>query len=202
MKTVEWYKYGVFWRRGDGDNDYSSQDRDDGIIDFMYNALTKYRKEGDYSEDAIQCFKESAVLLSQNKRFPDEFKSEYDVKIWWMYYIRKPIRKVLKKMNVPLVPMFRSQHDMTRDPYKAFGSMYAFLYRMHKDELTRGILTMYFNMVTIPLRLRRGGIQKWWNRFKKDNRKQFVQRLGNWVALGTHDWYEANFSDDFYKDTI
>lgn len=200
METVKWYKYGVFWRRGDGDDNHGPTDHDDGWIDFLTNALSKYREEQDFTRDAIECFKQSAILLVQHKRFPDELHSSEEVKFWWMYYIRLPLRWIRKKMGLKLKPMRRSQFDMTRDPYKAFGSLYAFLYRYNTDSSTREVLTTYFNMVSIPLRLRRGGIQRWWNRFKKDNRKQFVQRMGSWVALGIHDWYEANYSDDFYKD--
>ena len=72
MKTVKWYKYGVFWRRGDGDDDHSAQDHDDGWIDFIYNSLTKYRRYRDTGPDAVQCLIESAELLRQGKRFPDE----------------------------------------------------------------------------------------------------------------------------------
>ena len=201
MKTVKWYKYGVFWRRGDGDDDHSAQDHDDGWIDFIYNSLTKYRRYRDTGPDAVQCLIESAELLRQGKRFPDEFISDESVKVWWMYYVRLPLRWVRKKLGLKRKPMRRSQYDMTRDPYWAFGALYAFLYRYNKSPYVRGILIAEFESLKIPLRLRRGAIVKWWRRLHKDNRKHFVKRLSFWEALGYEDWYEANYTDEFYNDT-
>jgi hypothetical protein len=189
MTAVIWHKWGTFWRRKDG------------VVDLIYNSLTKYRKEGDFGPEAIENFKECAYLLAEHRRYPNELIRDEEVKLWWMYWVRRPFRKLWVKLGWNIKTLYRKQNDMTRDPYYAFGCVYAFLYRYNEDLATRLILTEHFMLVTVPFRLRRGGIQRWWNRLLWDRRKHYVIRLNNWKALGTHDWYEAVHANKFYKDT-
>ena len=203
-KGVKWYKYGLFWRRGDGDDDYTAQDRGDGVVDLIFNTLSKIHYEQDCSDWAHQSFYFMSLLLRTGIRYTEEFVSEYEVKVWWMYYIRRLYRKPLGKLGVKFKkPMYRKFDDITRDPFKAYYAVYAMLYKQ-ATRCDRETLTVAFESVTIPLRIRRGSIVKLRRRLIDDDRPYYVKRLTYLEACAYKDWYEANYEDRirlFYEDS-
>lgn len=187
-----WYKLMGYWRRGDNDGDDTPQDRDDGTGDLIFNTLSKIVYDKDRSIWAINSFIKCANLLKQHERWPDEFSKDIDAPnryAWWFWrYL---------KIGGPYG--YRSQDDMTRDPYKAFGACYANLLK-GCDSGGRFLLKGVFESVKIPWYLYRHHTWQWWNRMIKDNRKHYVKRMTWLEARAIVDYYEVNEEDDFYKD--
>jgi hypothetical protein len=174
-KTISWYQWEYFWRRGDTDGDNTPQDWDDGTGDLIFNTLTKTRKDGDYSEWAVESFKVCCNLLKDRKRFPDEFI----VGEWSR----------------------QQQNRMSRDPFIALGAQYAFLMG-HVDEETKIELQILFRSVTIPWYLQYSiNTMIWWKRLKFDGRKHYVKRLDYFKALATEDTFLRKYENEFYENT-
>ena len=191
MGTV-WYQYELFWRRGDNDGDNTPQDRDDGTGDLLFNTLSKIFTDGDTSEWAINSFKKCAELLKDRQRWTDEFNKgdEAPDRIsWW-------VNKYFSTGEYG----YRSQNDMTRDPYITFGTCYTHLIK-NADEKYHKELKEIFESVTIPWYVYRHNTFQWRRRFIKDEAKQYVKRLRYFKALAVVYWYEMFYDDDFYKDT-
>lgn len=172
----EYYKYEYFWRRGDGDEDYSPHDRDDGTIDLIVNTVLEILRQDDVSDWAHTSFHACAELLQQRKRYPDIFISEHEVTFWFTYWIRRPFRKLAARLDIPLKPLYRSQDDMTRDSYIALGALYEHLMQF-ADVVQARKLTEDFKKTTIPRRLYSADTFRWYRRLKEDNRDHFKIRL-------------------------
>ena len=187
-----WYKYKNFWRRGDNDGDNTPQDRDDGTGDLLWNTLTKIVKDEDTSSWAFDSFLSCGDLLVDKKRWPDKFNKGDEAPNRWIYYFYKYLG--IKKYG------YRSQDDMTRDPYKAFAACYAHLIKAGTKFCDK-LLEDAFLAVKPPWYLLHSRhTWRWWKRFKKDNKPHYVKRMTYFEALAIVNWFEKNYEDDFYKD--
>lgn len=175
-----YYKWRFLWRRGDGDDDQSPQDRGDGTVDIITNTLLKILEDGDKSLWAIMSFIRCALLLISHKRYPDEFISGHEAKSRIVYYIVRAFRKIMAKFDIKIKQGHRPQHDLTRDPFKYLGAVYEFLLSDGGTEYDDIVLSA-FKAVTIPLYLYRPSVWQWWRRLKKDNRKHFIKRM-DWAT--------------------
>jgi len=135
-----------------------------GIVDIIFNSCTKIIMDKDTSSWAHTCLLGCAFLLMSGKRWPDEFGKVYGG---------------------------RKQTDLTRDPYIAWASCYAYLTKEINDE---GYLYPDF-----PWKLWTPAFWIWWRRMKRDNRKQYIKRLSYFMALATKNNFEKKYQDDFYE---
>ena len=83
----------------------------------------------------------------------------------------------------------RPQKDVTRDPYIALYCAAKFLKMDYIVE-----------QVTIPFRLRRGGIQRWRKMLIKDKRAKWINRLEYYKSLADVYDFIALYPDDFIKE--
>lgn len=183
-KDKVYYKYKYLWRRGDGDDDQSPQDRGDGTIDIITNTLLKILEDGDKSFWAVMSFITCALLLMARKRYPNEMNNGYEAKSRVIYYIVRTFSKAMAKVDVKIKQRSRPQHDMTRDPYKYLGACYEYLLSDGGTGYDDLVISA-FEVVTIPLYLYRPDMWQWWRRLKKDNRKHFVKRMDWATSLAT-----------------
>ena len=198
QRVVIWYRYKGFWRRGDADGNDLPTDHDDGSEDLIWNSLTKeeyeLRKKIPTTEEkqlAVNLFFKCCDLLNERKRYPDEFLTGYEAPNMLVYWWRKYNKKLF----------YKPQKRMSRDPFIALGMFYAFLMYKLDDPSIEVVLQAEFNKVTIPFHLRYAFITlRWWRRLKRDNRKEYVIRLEDRKALGTHYTYLRRFKDDFYEN--
>lgn len=186
-----WYKYKFFWRRGDNDGDNSPHDRDDGTCDLIFNTLTKIVEDYDFSDWARHSFIECAFLLSNRKRWPDEFNIGNEAPKRWIWYLYKFLG--IKKYG------YRSQDDITRDPHIAFGVCYAHLYYSHGGHYNTTLRVIY-ESVKIPWFLYRHKTWSWRKRRIKDTRAHYKKRLTQYRGLADHLWFEKNDKNNFYKN--
>ena len=91
-----------------------------------------------------------------------------EAKGWTRYYWSK----MWKRLGVIDHHKRRPQKDITRDPFVAFYCACEFLNMSHLIEA-----------VTIPLRLRRGGIQRRRKKLIEDRRKKWRNRLDYYWSL-------------------
>ena len=199
-----WYKYKFFWRRGDKDGDESPQDRGDGTGDLIFNTMTKIVFDKDISQWAFDSFETCTNLLKDHKRWPDEFNvgDEAPNRYAWFFKNRLLSIKIKGKRYYLLKSRYgyRSQDDMTRDPYVAWGSCYAHLLGKHNGVYDDKI-TWLFQSTKIPWYLYRADTWRWKRLLTKDNRKHFVKRLSYFRALAVVDYFEYKDEDDFYRNT-
>jgi hypothetical protein len=186
-----WYTYENFWRRGDGDDDHTPQDRDDGTGDIIWNTLTKIVIDKDTSTWAVVSFCECAKLLRDDRRWPYGFDSGSEAPSIFIWYLHKALG-IKKYANRPA-------NDMTRDPHIAFGACYAHLLRSHNWACDMRLKSEY-ESVKMPLRIRRRTTTAWRKRMIKDNRKHYVKRLSYFRARAVVDYFEKNYEDDFYTN--
>jgi hypothetical protein len=193
-KIVIWYQYKNFWRRGDGDNDQTPTDRGDGTGDLIFNTLTKILMDRDLSDWAIEAFLICSDLLIERRRYPKEFLTGIEtpnmIVYWWKNLIGK--KGVLKP-----------QGRMSRDPFIALGSLYAFFMKNIEDEGDKYRIHAKFLKVKIPFHLRYAfETMRWWKRLKFDDRDHYVIRLDYIKSLGTQFIFEKKHVDDFYQDRL
>lgn len=151
--------------------------RDNGIGDYIFNNLTKIIMDGDKSTWAVLSFIYCAVLLDERKRWPDYLNRSGDAPNRYLWHILK------------MLYSYRSQDDMTRDPFIAFGACYTHLLGGRHDDLLR----VTFESVTIPWYLYRVTVFKWRKRLISDNSKFYVKRLRYLRALATVKYFEMNY---------
>ena len=195
MKEKVWYKYKNFWRGGDNDDDFSPQDRGDGTGDLIFNTLTKIIIDRDSSPWAVDAFMDCADLLIARKRYPDEFligtETPNMIVFWWKRHVKKES------------PLLKPQGRMSRDPFIALGTLYAFFMLTIEDRDVLDRIQKKFDQVTIPLHLQYAfEVMKWWRRLKEDDRVHYVKRLGYFRALGTKFTFEKKYENEFYQDTV
>jgi hypothetical protein len=191
-KIVIWYRYENFWRRGDGDGNELPTDRGDGTGDLIWNTLTKILMDREISEWSIKAFFDCADLLIQRKRYPKEFlvgkETPNMIVFWW--------KSLIKKENV-----LKPQGRMSRDPFIALGSLYAFFMKEIDDKGDRYRIHSKFLEVKIPLHLRYSiSTMNWWRKLKFDDREHYVIRLDYIKSLGTQFTFEKKYEDKFYQD--
>jgi len=142
-----------------------------GIGDIIFNTMTKIVIDNDTSDWAFEAFFSCSRLLAAGKRWPDEYNDTYKE---------------------------RSQTGMTRDPYIAFGACYSHLLGQGDDN------ELKYNLQAVkpPFKIWwwTPSFYIWWRRLTRDNRRQFVNRLGYFKALAEKNIYEKEEEDDFYKD--
>jgi len=205
MKEKLWYKYKYFWRRGDNDGDDTPQDRDDGTGDLIFNTMTKVTYDKDKSKWARKSFKACADLLKAHKRWPDEFNKGDEAPNRYVYFFKNKLLSIkIKGKRYYLLKNrygYRSQDDMTRDPYIAWGSCYAHLLGCDNG-IHDADLKATFESITIPWYLYRPNTWGWRKRMIKDNRLHFVKRLSYFRALAVVNYFEKNDEDDFYEDRL
>ena len=131
--------------------------------------MTKIIIDNDTSEWAFKSFEACSKLLVAKKRWPDKFGIEYSG---------------------------RKQNNMTRDPYVAFGACYSHLLGYGNDE----VLNEQLRIVDPPIKLwfYSPGFILWWMRLLRNNKKQFVQRLGYFRAIAAKNIFEKKYEDNFY----
>lgn len=194
MMAKVWYKYGYFWRRGDGDDDQSPLDRGDGTGDLIFNTLSKIVEDEDTSKWAFYSWLSCAGLLMDRKRWPNEFNAGTEAWNRWVWYPYIWITKRNKRKWT------RPQSDMTRDPYHTFGDCYAHLYGT-QEEFFNPWMKNVFKMVKIPWYVFRLDTWIWRRRLIKDNSPHYVKRLRMIKSRAKYNWFKKNYEDDFYEDT-
>lgn len=142
-----------------------------GVGDIIFNTLTKIVIDGDISNWAFEAFKQCSDLLENQFRWPEKYGDVYE--------------------------NGRRRDNMTRDPYIALGACYSHLL----DSYSKEELTYFLNKVKPPLSIWFWvpGFYIWWKRLTRDNRRQFVNRLGYFKALAEKNIYEKEEEDNFYK---
>ena len=194
MRVVKWYKYDVFWRRGDADGNESPQDHDDGTDDIIWNTLTKIVIDQDTSLWAFNSFRKCLALLKERRRYPDEFLTGRETPnmlvYWWKHNVTKE-DGVLKP-----------QGRMSRDPFIALGTCYAFLMLNMANEYALDTMFVEFHSVTIPFHLRYDiGTMIWWKQLKVDYRGNVPKHLDHFKALAVvYTSERRKYLGNFYQD--
>jgi hypothetical protein len=154
----EFYKDGFFYMmKGAGNGDV------------ILNTCSEIVDNKDKSEWAKKSILECATLLMDRKRWPDRMIWEgREAKGWIRYYWSK----MWKYVGVIDHHLRRPQKDVTRDPYVVFYCACEFLDMSYLIEL-----------VTIPVRLRRGGIQRRRKKLIRDRREKWRNRLDYYASL-------------------
>jgi hypothetical protein len=94
-----------------------------GKGDFIFNNMLKIFLDRDRSGWAYENLVNCADLLIQGKRWPDSMNSPRDAKTW----IGTHISRLLYNWQLKDTCKYRSQTNMTRDPYIAFYNTALFL---------------------------------------------------------------------------
>jgi len=106
-----------------------------GLGDLIYNTLRKIIEDDDKSEWAEEAFDKCAVLLLQNKRWPDALdpkNSCNNIASSLYYKLKFKLVKQFASKDIGSYKFkFRSQNDMTRDPWVLF---YAVCIHLDKRE--------------------------------------------------------------------
>jgi len=195
MRIVKWFKRSWGWFRGDGDDDMTGADPDDGKRDFIFNTLTKIVEDNDTSIWAIFSFIFCTSLLVSGRRWPDESNAGDEAPNRWIWFPYKWVTRESKRRWT------RPQDDLTRDPYKAYRGCFAHLIKENNGEYDV-ILWYAFKSIRLPWYLWR--LEWWidWKRTINNNRKHFVKRLDYIDGRATETLFKKFYADDFYKDRL
>lgn len=178
-----WYKEGDFWRRDDGDGIYG--ERDDGTGDFIFNHCSKCVMDGDTSEWAVSSYFKISEYLIDRKRWPDRLNVERQAPNRIAWYL-------CKYFDIGSYA-YRSQSDMTRDPYIAFGALYGMLLGSNDGRHDYSLEECY-GAVTIPYYLYRSTTWKWRRRLINPHKGPlYVLRLRYLRAYATVKVFEHFF---------
>lgn len=159
--------------------------------DFDFNHCSKCIMDGDTSEWVINSFFKMAELLNDRKRWPDGVAPENVAKNRYVYYFLRFFRQIFAKFGVKIYSQWRPQSDMTRDPYIAFGALYAMLLGSHGGKYDL-LLHMTYKSVTIPVYVYRPNTWAWRKRLINPLKTPFyVLRLRYLKALATVKVYES-----------
>ncbi len=157
-----------------------------GNGDVILNTCGEIVDKKDKSEWAKQAVRECAILLLARKRWPIRMiwegrEAKGWIRYWWS--------KMWKKFGVIDHHKRRPRKDITRDPYRVFYCACEFLDMPHLIE-----------EVTIPLRLRRGGIQRRRKKLIEDRRKKWLNRLDYYDSLADVLNFRSLYPEDFTKE--
>ena len=143
--------------------------------DLIYDTLSKIIDDNDKSLWAYEALSACAQLLFERKRWPDRMNQSHDAP----NRLVERLSKLAKWLYLRKTILGRPQKDITRDPFLAL-----YCCCMHLG------VYQFIEIVTIPIRLYIPTVWIWKRRLIKDNRRNFVKRLGYYMAKATILKYE------------
>lgn len=177
MKTEadNWYKEGLFWRSIYKHWEYDKYGFSPcGMGDLIFNTMTKIISYNDKSDWAYCSLDACASLLLFGKRWPDDMNNDRISKNGLQYLFSKIRYRIFGGQQ-----LYRPQGSLTRDPYIALYACAVFLGRYQ-----------YIDIVKPPWWLYSRNTWRWRRRLLKDNRKDYVIRLGYLRSLANVMKYE------------
>ena len=144
--------------------------------DFIFENMTKIFLDRDKSEWAYNNMIECSELLLRSKRWPDELNSPRDAKSW----IGAHISRLLYSWGITKTCKYRSQTNMTRDPYISFYNTAIFL---ECPDLVEEVVPPWYCYSPKTWRWRR--------RLINDTRKDYVKVLNYLMDYANIQSYES-----------
>jgi hypothetical protein len=159
-----------------------------GVSDLIFNNASMIKETGDESEWAVDCLERCFLLLDQRKRWPDSIDAwipdDRQCRTRVGTFINKQGWRIARRLGRDGMRKFRSQGDMTRDPYIASIACAVEMDRM--DLVMEVELPWYLWRPTTSrwLRYLREPTRKHWDSWlraerisERFNDKEFVDRL-------------------------